>query len=151
METMAKEHNKKDLRAAEAEVKRLRKDFAEYNKSEVGKNLLADTVIDTVKILHEKFSKDHPEVEWDSMALIMHILNFMDSGRKASELEPIAGLEVPSPAAEGEEADEEEEEGAEDDEGVEGEEEEGKGQVDGERGLPEPQGTPEGAVQSEEE
>ncbi|CAL1394367.1 unnamed protein product [Linum trigynum] len=90
-------------------------------------------------------------MEWDSMALIMYVLNFMDSGRKASELEPIAGREVPSPNADGEEADEEEDEGAEDDEGAEGEEEEGEGQVYGERRLPEPQGTPEGAVRSEEE
>ncbi|CAL1379468.1 unnamed protein product [Linum trigynum] len=50
-----------------------------------------------MEILQEKFSKDHHEVEWDSMALIMHILSFMDSDRKASELEPIVGLDVPPP------------------------------------------------------
>ncbi|CAL1359953.1 unnamed protein product [Linum trigynum] len=79
------------------------------------------------------------------MALIMHILSFMDSGRKASELEPIVGLDVPPPAAEEEEGDEEEVEGAR------GEDEEVEGQEDEERRSAEPQGTPEGAVRSEEE
>ncbi|CAL1378601.1 unnamed protein product [Linum trigynum] len=144
MATRAKDQHKKELKAAEAKVERLEKDLSEYHKSDVGKNLQADTVIDTVKILREKVIKDHPEVEWDSIAMIMHVLKFMDSGRKASELEPFAGLEVASPNAGEEKADEEEEAYEE------GDEEEDEGTTDGEDAgegrLPEPQGTPEGAV-----
>ncbi|CAL1383705.1 unnamed protein product [Linum trigynum] len=106
----AHEQCKKELKAAIAEAARLEKDLSNYSKSAAGKHLQVDTVIDTVKILRDKFNKDVPEVEFDPMAMIMHILKFMDSGRKASALEPIVGLDVPPPDEEGEGGDGEEEE-----------------------------------------
>ncbi|CAL1376327.1 unnamed protein product [Linum trigynum] len=153
----SKEQYKKELKEFRAEEKRLTRDLAEYHKFEVGKNLQADAVIDTVKILQHKFSEDQPEVEWNSYALIEYILKFMDIKRKTSDLAYIIELDIPPSADDGaydeqaldEEVDDDADARAEDEEeGQGGERRQEEQQEDHQE---EQQGTPEGSVRSEED